>query len=216
MNNKKIILSALIMILLVMFFGDSNMFPYLVPVVFAHCDTMSGPVIKAAKRALETGNVNHVLIWVQKKDEAEIKKAFERTLSVRKGTPEAKELADMYFYETLVRVHRAGEGEPYTGIKPANTEIEAGIVAADKAVDTGSAGDLLKEINSNILDGIRERFDVLMRKKKHAGDSVEAGREYVRAYVTFIHYVEKLFALSEESPHHGEHGHASPKKHDSH
>jgi hypothetical protein len=51
--------------------------------VFAHCDGMDGPVVKAAQKALETGNVNLVLIWVQKKDEDEIKKAFQKTLAVR-------------------------------------------------------------------------------------------------------------------------------------
>src|SRR5512136_371299 len=79
--------------------------------VLAHCDGMDGPVVTAAKKALETGDANPVLIWVQKKDEGEIRKAFQKTLAVRKLSPEAKELGDMYFFETLVRIHRAGEGE---------------------------------------------------------------------------------------------------------
>ena len=85
--------------------------------LFAHCDGMDGPVISAAKNALDTEDINLVLFWVQKKDETELKKAFQKTMAVRKLNPEAKELADMYFFETLVRIHRAGEGEPYTGIK---------------------------------------------------------------------------------------------------
>lgn len=68
--------------------------------VFAHCDGMDGPVVKAAQKALETDNVNLVLIWVQKADEVEIRKAFEQTLKVRKLSPEAKQMADMYFFET--------------------------------------------------------------------------------------------------------------------
>ena len=90
---------------------------------FAHCDGLDGPVVKVAQKALETGNVNLVLIWVQKKDEGEVKKAFQKTLAVRKLNPQAKELADMYFFETLVRIHRAGEGEPYTGLKPAGRDL---------------------------------------------------------------------------------------------
>ena len=105
----------------------------------AHCDTMNGPVVKAAKKALETGNVNLVLIWVQKQDAAEIKSAFEKTLAVRKLSSEARDLADMYFFETLVRIHRAGEGEPYTGLKPTETKVEPGIEAADNSLETGSA-----------------------------------------------------------------------------
>jgi hypothetical protein len=37
---------------------------------------MDGPVVKAAQKALETGNVNLVLIWVRKNDEGEIRKAL--------------------------------------------------------------------------------------------------------------------------------------------
>jgi hypothetical protein len=177
---------------------------------------MDGPVIKAAQKALETSNVDHVLIWIQKQDEAEIKKAFEKTIAVRKLNSEAKGLADMYFFETLVRVHRAGEGAPHTGIKPAGTEIEPGIIAADKALETGSVQNLINEVTAHISEGIQRRFNTLMEKKKHAEASIEAGREYVKAYVTFIHYVENLFILSNESPHHQKHGHATTKEHHVH
>jgi uncharacterized protein DUF6448 len=86
----------------------------------AHCDGMDGPVVKAAQKALQTGDVNLLLIWVQKKsDEAEIQKVFAETMAMRKLGPDAKALADRYFFETLVRLHRAGEGAPYTGLKPA-------------------------------------------------------------------------------------------------
>src|SRR3990170_1798362 len=74
----------------------------------AHCDSLDGPVVKAAQRALDTGNVNLVLIWVRKEDSEEIEKVFQKTLNLRKKGPEAKELADKYFFETLVRIHRAG------------------------------------------------------------------------------------------------------------
>ena len=90
----------------------------------AHCDTLDGPVVTAAKEALDTGDANPVLIWVQEKDEAQIREAFNKTLSVRKLSPETKDLADMYFFETLVRVHRAGEGASYTGLKPAGLDRE--------------------------------------------------------------------------------------------
>ena len=87
-----------------------------------HCDGMDGPVVKAAQKALEIGNVNLVLIWVQKADETEIRNAFAQTMQVRKLSPEAKALADRYLFEALVRLHRVGEGAPYTGLKPAGKE----------------------------------------------------------------------------------------------
>ena len=172
-----------------------------IPLVFAHCDTMNGPVIKAAQKALETGKVNLVLPWVQKKDEAEITKAFENTLVVRKLSPKAKELADRYFFETLVRVHRAGEGEPYTGLKEGEVEIEPGIEAADAALETGSCEELIKKMTGQMSGAIRAKFNEAMENKKHSDESVEAGREYVKAYVEFIHFVEKIHSSLSSSAH---------------
>ena len=70
-------------------------------------------MIKAAKKALETGNVNYVLSWVYKGGEKVIREAFDKTTTVRMlGKKEAIELADLWFFETVVRIHREGEGTP--------------------------------------------------------------------------------------------------------
>ena len=161
--------------------------------VSAHCDTMDGPVVKAAQEALETGNVNLVLIWVQEKDEAQIKEAFNNTIAVRKLSPEAKELADMYFFETLVRVHRAGEGAPYTGLKPAGLDLGPAIPAADEALKTGSPDKLVKLLTDATENGTREEFSKVMEKRNFNANNVSAGREYIEAYVPFIHYVERVY-----------------------
>ena len=110
----------------------------LLPRASAHCDGLDGPVVQAAQKALETGNVNLVLIWVQKPDEAEIKRAFDHAQAVRKLSAEARELADRYFFETLVRIHRAGEGAPFTGLKPAGRDLGPAIPAADNALRDGT------------------------------------------------------------------------------
>lgn len=159
----------------------------------AHCDTMSGPVIQAARQALDTGNVNRVLIWVQTADEDDIQRAFQQTLAVRKLSPEAKELADMYFFETLVRIHRAGEGAPYTGLKPEGSDTSAAITCADKALDTGKAEPLLKLVSDAVREGIEEHFQDVMKRKKFDINDIQAGRAYVEAYVTYTHYVERIY-----------------------
>ncbi len=159
-------------------------------VALAHCDTMNGPVVTEAKVALEKGDVTPVLKWVKKDNEEEIRAAFKKTMAVRGKGPEARELADMYFFETLVRAHRAGEGEPYTGIKA--VPVEPIVAASDKALETGSVDDLSKQVTGDVAAGIRERFEKAVEKKKHANNSVEAGREYVKAYVEYTHYVEEL------------------------
>jgi hypothetical protein len=159
----------------------------------AHCDTLNGPVVQTAREALGKGDVTPVLKWVKPDQEGAIRSAFAQTLAVRRLSKEAAELADMYFFETVVRIHREGEGAPYTGLKPGEA-VEPGIEAADKAVEAGSHEQLIKEINRRITDGIADRFRKVIEAKRHMNDSVEAGREYVEAYVGFIHYYERLFA----------------------
>lgn len=158
-----------------------------------HCDGMDGPVVKAAQKALETGNVNLVLIWVQKADEVEIRKAFDQTITVRKLSPEARALADRYFFETLVRLHRAGEGAPYTGLKPAGRDLGPAIPAADRALEAGSVEPLLKLLSDAVQAGTGEHFKHAMAKKNFDKNDVELGREYVKAYVEFVHYVERIY-----------------------
>ena len=176
--------------------------------VFAHCDTLDGPVIEAARLALEKGEVTPVLKWVPKEHEQEIRDAFSQTLAVRVKGKETRELADRYFFETLVRVHRAGEGEPYTGLKSAGT-VEPAIAAADKALQTASVAALADKISNAVREGIKKRFNAALQRKKHADDSVKAGRNFVEAYVQYVHFIEgihDLVAKGAEHHHSEKHG----------
>ena len=166
--------------------------------VLAHCDTMAGPVVKAAREALRTQNVNLVLIWVQQKDEAEVKEKFRQTLAVRKLNSEAQKLADNYFYETIVRLHRGGEGEPYTGLKPLGTDLGPVIPLADKSLTAGSADELLKLFPANARADIQARFQEALQQRRFDVNDVEAGRVYVKAYITFMHHVEELYEQKAE------------------
>lgn len=165
---------------------------FLPKLVFAHCDGLDGPVVKAAQKALDSGNLNPVLIWVKKTDEAEIKNVFQKTLAVRKLNPQAKELADTYFFEMLVRIHRAGEGASYTGLKPAGRDLGPAIPAADRAIESGSAKALTKILTEAVQEGVADRFKEVTAKKKFRSDDVETGRQYIKAYVEFVHYIEKI------------------------
>jgi len=176
---------------------------FVAPNARAHCDSYEGPVVKAAQKALESGKVGPVLAWVKPDGEAEVKAAFTKTLTVRKLGPEAKELADRSFFETLVRVHRAGEGAPYTGLKPAGTDFGPALPAADKAIETGSTEAVSKLLVEELKAGLAERF-ARLKAKKAPGDDVAAGREWVAAYVTFIHYVEGLHQAAKGGAHHEE------------
>jgi len=159
--------------------------------VRAHCDTLDGPVVSEAKVALDTGNVTPVLKWVRKDDEQEIKAIFQKVVAARKASPQAGEIADRYFFETLVRIHRAGEGAPYTGLQAGPPEPV--IAEADKALQTGSVEAMTRHLNAAAAAGIKKRFNETLERKKHAAESVDAGRDFVAAYVDFTHYVERLY-----------------------
>jgi len=123
----------------------------------------------------------------------EIKAAFQKALVVRKLNPQARELADTYFFETLVRIHRAGEGAPYTGLKPEGRDLSPAIPAGDKAIETRSAEALLKLLTDKVHEGLHGRFHRVVEMSGYSKDDIEAGREYVKAYVEYIHYVEGLY-----------------------
>jgi hypothetical protein len=163
--------------------------------VWAHCDSLEGPVVVDARLALEKGDPAPVLKWVGKEHEAEIRAVFQQTMAVRGKGEDAKALADRYFFETLVRIHRAGEGEPFTGLQPAGS-VEPGFTAADEALQSGSVKELADHLSAAVREGIQNRFAVVLERKKHAADSVEAGRAYVAAYVDYLHFVEGLHRLA--------------------
>jgi len=180
----------------------------------AHCDGLDGPVVKAAQRALDTRNPAPVLIWVQEKDEPEIRKAFEQTLAVRELSAEARELADRFFFETLVRVHRAGEGAPFTGLKPAGRDLGPAIPAADESVRVGSVEPVRHLLMVAIQERLRLQFGEVMATKTFERDDVAAGRAHVKAYVEFIHFVERLYDSTMKTPHgHFEESEALAKQH---
>ena len=179
----------------------------------AHCDTVDGPVARDAQAALAAADVTPVLKWVRADTEAEVREAFQHALAVRSLGPEARQLADRFFLETLVRVHRQGEGAPYTGLKPAGSEVEPAIAASDKALETGSVDALAALVRTEADRGIRERFARAAEARKRAAESVERGREYVAAYVALAHYAQRLHADASTAATQAEHEASGPGAH---
>lgn len=166
----------------------------------AHCDGLDGPVVNAARQALEAENVNYVLIWVLPQYEDRIREAFESTLHVRQEGPEAKALADRYFFETLVRLHREGEGAPYTGLKRAGRDLGPAIPAADRALETGSIEELEALLVETLQKGLIQHFEAAKTQQDFSPENVTAGRTFVERYVRFIHYVEMAYEALARNP----------------
>jgi uncharacterized protein DUF6448 len=164
----------------------------------AHCDAVDGPVAVAARKALDTRNVNLVLPYAPAEFEAELTAAFDQALVVRDKGPEAKTLANRYFIETAVRLHRSGEKAPYTGLKPAGTDFGPAIPAAEKAIETGTHDALVKLLSEELSHGIAGRLQHALGKRAATKEpatkaDVAAARERVRAELEFIGYVEGIY-----------------------
>ena len=154
----------------------------------AHCDTLDGPVVQDARKAIETRDITPVLKWVRPKEEKSVRAAFRKVLA---DTTKNPVIAEQKFFATLVKIHRAGEGAPFTGLKPAGA-VEPAVAEADKAVMSGSADALVKLVTDDIAEGIRKRYERAAATYRHKDESVAHGREFVEAYVIFTHYVERL------------------------
>ncbi len=173
----------------------------------AHCDTMDGPTVADGRRALETGEANDALKWVDEAHERELREAFELARLVRVlGDDGARELADRYFLDTLVRLHRAGEGEPFTGIRPSGVPIDPKVLAADRCIAEGDLRALEALVPEQQVPELRRRFDHVLATKEFDVHDLDAARAYVAAYVGFFH-------LAEGEEHGHEHAHDAGAHH---
>jgi hypothetical protein len=169
-----------------------------------HCDTRDGPVVKAAIKALETRNINYVLIWIPEKSESDLKEIFKKTLRARKAGKDAQEVADDWFFENTIRLHRAGEGAPYTGMKPAGLSEGPVVPIAEKAIETGNAQETIDFILKTVEDDLTDRFHHVMKKKTFDADDVAAGREFIEAFIGWVVYSHHLYMSIKGAGGHGE------------
>lgn len=177
----------------------------------AHCDTLDGPVIQDARKAIHGKDITPILKWVKPQDEKAVRASFNKVLTSKSKNQEETEHK---FFATLVKIHRAGEGASFTGLKPAGA-VEPAVAEADKALASGSADELVKLITDDIAGGIKTRYEHAAATYKHKDESIAQGREFVEAYVAYTHYVERLHqdATAKEGAH-GEHG--KLEKHNTH
>jgi hypothetical protein len=166
--------------------------------VFAQFDTLESPIVKDGLAALDSGDVMRVLKWVKPEGEVEVCETFNKALAVRSKGPEAKELADKYFCNTLVRLYHTGEGESFSGITASSKNPV--VSAAYQAMGSGSADELSKLLNDKVNKGLNIRLSNVVEKKKTSEESMDAGKAYVVAYTEFMKYVSGLDGIASAKP----------------
>jgi hypothetical protein len=172
-----------------------------------HCDSMDGPVVTAARRALAAKDASLILPYVHESGAAEVQAAFDKVLSAREVDPAAREVADLYFFETVVRVHRAGEGASYTGLKPAGLDVGPVIPVAEKAIASGSPDDLIGVLTDTLKHEVRHRFAHMQHLRDYPPGDVARARAYVEAMLGLQVYSHKLYEAMKAQPHEGAHEH---------
>ncbi len=171
-----------------------------------HCDSLDGPVVTAAREALAHEDVELILPFVKKDGEPEVRAAFDLAVKARSQGPEAQQVADRFFFETAVRVHRAGEGAPFTGLKPAGLDVGPVIPIAEKAIASGSPVELVDFLTTTVRTEVEARFDAIRDAEKSASRSVEDHRAYVEAVLGLQVWSHKLYGAMKAGPH-APHGH---------
>jgi Family of unknown function (DUF6448) len=180
-----------------------------------HCDSLDGPVVTAARQALDTGDVDWVLPFVPERDEPEVGAMFDTVLPVRRLSEAAREATDRLFFETVVRVHRAGEGAPFTGLKPAGLSVGPVIPLAERAIATGSPTPVADFLTGVLQEELKRRLEQVSMLVAGRDRSVPDGRRYIEAMLGFEVYCHHLFQALHASAHAtpadggDEHGHST-------
>ena len=159
-----------------------------------HCDTVDGPVVMAAKKALEVANANLLLPWVSEGDEDEIKAALDKAIAAKGAAtdPSVSNVVDLWFFETAVRLHRKGENAPYTGLKPSGSDEGPIIPMAESALETGNADELIELLTDAVKEELEQKFESAIAWQGYDVNDVKAGRKYVRNMLEFILYAHHL------------------------
>lgn len=165
-----------------------------------HCDSLDGPVVTAAKAALADDNVELILPFVPEGSEEEVRVAFERTRAAQaEGGHFAHEVADLYFFDTVVRLHRAGEGAPFTGLKPAGLDVGPVIPLAEQAIEKRSIDDLYGFLAAELQRQLQLRLDKI--DALSVGVTTAERREYVQAMLGLQVYSHHLYQFMRRNPH---------------
>jgi len=158
-----------------------------------HCDSLDGPVVRAASRALEEANIDLVLPFVHESGEAEVRHAFDLVAKARLQGAEARDVADQYFFETAVRVHRAGEGAPFTGLKPAGIDVGPVIPLAEEAIADDDPTKLADFLATAVRDEVLRRFAEMASARPALDATVAQVREYVERMLGLEVWSHKLY-----------------------
>lgn len=155
-------------------------------------DEMPGPVLKAAKIALETGNVNYILIWVPENYENTVKNLLEKTCCKRSSVLNTQKQAYDWYYETVNRLFSASRACDYLTYQSKAFAENPLVLKVYKAIESGNFEKIRDEIPVSYEADAQQRFLHVMNLRDYPVNNIAAGRSYVSAFFDFNRYVHDL------------------------
>jgi hypothetical protein len=172
-----------------------------------HCDSLDGPVVRAARRALDTGDVTVVLPFVPQVAEKDVIDAFDKVVQARRPSAICREVADRYFFETVVRLHRLGEGAPFTGLKPEGLDVGPVIPLAERAIESRAPAELEEALVTTVREELARRFHHLDHLRAGADRGVDGARAYVGAMLGLQVWSHGVYQAAKATGHAAGHTH---------
>jgi hypothetical protein len=154
-------------------------------------DVRQGPVFKAAKMSLETGNANYILIWLPEESENTLKNLLEKTCCERTSRMNMQKQAYDWYFETVNRFYLSSRSPDY------NTTQSRGLAGnlflkIDRAIESGNFEEIRDIIPVTHEADAKQRFHNIIKMRDFSVNNLAAGRSYVSAFFDFNQYVQDL------------------------
>ena len=150
----------------------------------------NSPMMSAAKRALETGNAHHILVWIPEESENTLKNLLERAHCERTTGKDAHSNTVDWYFETINRLHSMYYGPHNLSISTKLPEEKAIILLVERACESGNFEEITTVITDTSAGEMRQCFNEVIKKRNY--DAITAGRVCVSAFTDFIAFVNKL------------------------
>lgn len=155
-------------------------------------DVIQGPVVKAAKMALETGNVNYILIWLPEESENTLKNLLEKTCCKRSSRMNMQNQAYDWYFATVNRFFSTSRSYDYLKTQFGGLAEKPLVLKVDTAIESGNFEEIRDIIPITHEADAKQRFLHVMNMRNYPVNDIAAGRAYVSAFFDFNRYVHDL------------------------
>lgn len=151
----------------------------------------NGPVMSAAKKALETGKAHHILIWIPEASENTLKNLLEKACCERRIQTDGYDHIIDWYFATVRRFHSVGYGPRNLNISLKTLEEKTIISLVERACESGNFEEIAMVIPDIPAGELRQQFNDVMKKRNYDVENIAAGRVYVSEFTDFIAFVNR-------------------------